>query len=143
MLAGLVVLIVVSSLLHRTSTTSTTAATESTQTITALDLVDRAEQLYASSHHGDYSDEIADLIGERKALAGALTEGITVQLDVGTDGKSYDALVESSVLNLLRARQDGKLLTDSCTVVKKESGVSCPGSSTSSHGSSSSSSSSH
>ncbi len=127
-LGAFVLLVLLPSLLRKSSS-STTASTQSTEAIRTLDLVDRSEQQYQSAH-GTYSSQIADLIVESHPLAQDLADGVTVQLDVSTDGKSYLALVQNTALSLVRARDAGKLVAESCVIVKSGSGVSCPATTT-------------
>lgn len=135
-LMAFVLLILLPALFRKSSSTATTPSTQASDTRSLLALVDRSEQQYDAAH-GRYTAQVADLLDESHSLAGDLTDGYAVELDVSSDGQSYYALVESSVLNLLQARRDGKIIATSCTVVKSESGVSCPStsakSSTSSH----------
>jgi hypothetical protein len=48
---------------------------------------------------------------------------------VNSNGKAYYALVQSPVLSLVRAASDGKVVANTCVIVKSGSGVACPGSS--------------
>jgi competence protein ComGC len=108
-----------------TSSTTGTPATQSAATIKALNLVDRSEQSYQTAH-GHYTPHLADLLGSNHVLAQDLTNGLSIQLDVGSDGQSYYALVGSPVLSLLRARHDRKISAETCVIVKSGTGVSCP-----------------
>lgn len=122
---GAFVLLILLPALFKRGSSSTAPSAQATQTRGALKLVDHAEQRYDSAH-GRYTSHVADLLLETHSLATDLTDGYVIQLDVSTDGQTYYALVESPVLSLLRARHDGKLIADTCVVVKSESGVSCP-----------------
>ena len=115
--------------LFKKSSNSTTAssAVQSAETVKAINLVDRSEQLYQAAH-GRYTAQVADLLVQESALAQDLVNGLVIQLDVSTDGRSYYALVQSPVLSILRARHDGKIAAESCVVVKSGTGVSCPAS---------------
>lgn len=124
-IGAFVLLILLPALFKHKSSTSPAPSAQATQTFGALNLVDHSEQRYDSSH-GRYTAEVADLLLESRSLATDLTDGYVIQLDVSTDGQTYYALVESPVLSLLRARNDGKLIANTCLVVKSESGVSCP-----------------
>lgn len=124
-LGAFVLLILLPALFRHKSSTTQTPSAQSTQTVGALNLVDHSEQRYDSAH-GRYTSQVADLLLESHSLATDLTDGFVIQLDVSTDGQTYYALVESPVLSLLRARHDGKVIANTCVVVKSESGVSCP-----------------
>jgi hypothetical protein len=127
-LGAFLLLIVISSLTHKSSSSSPTASAQSTEAIDTLNLVARAEQ-HLLGLQGRYSGQMADLIVANHALAEDLAEGVTVQLDLSSDGKAYYALVQSPVLSLVRAADDGKVVASTCVVVKSGSGVACPGSS--------------
>jgi hypothetical protein len=112
-------------LLKKKSTSSVTAGDRATQTIDAMNLIDKGEQAYSATH-GGYTAHLADLVATNNGLAKDLVVGIVVQLDAGSDRKSFVAQVESDVLSLIRARSGNKLIANSCVIVKSGSGVACP-----------------
>jgi len=107
------------------ATTTATPATQASETLAAIVTVDRSEIAYRRSH-GRYSGELADLLQTHDGIPQDLTDGFTIQLDASTDGQTYEVLVESPVLAVLRARRQDTLLAESCTVIKVATGVSCP-----------------
>src|SRR5579872_4388708 len=124
-LGAFVLLILVPSLFRKNTSAASTATSQSTQTFGTLDHVDRSEQQFQAAH-GRYTAQVADLLSQSHALATDLADGLVIQLDISSDGHTYYALVESPVLSLLRARDNGKLIAERCVIVKSESGVSCP-----------------
>ena len=64
------------------------------------------------------------MAGDKK-LAADLALGLLVELDVGSNGNNYLVQVQSSVLNLVRARTGSRITADRCQIVKKGSGVDC------------------
>ena len=117
------VLLVVFPLLRRSSS-GPSNADRAQATKTVLRLIDRGELHYLTANQR-YTSHLADLVPTNKQLAGALASGFAVQLDVSSDGRSYLAQVESTVLSLVRARTGDKVTADSCLIVKKSSGVDC------------------
>jgi len=124
-LIAFVLLIILPSLLKKSSNSGTTASTTATDTTDAMKLIDKGELAYKSAH-GAYTSHIADLLAVSPHLAGDLVIGLAVQLDAGSNGQSFYAQVESSVLSLVRARNGKKLIANTCLVLKSGSGVSCP-----------------
>ncbi len=118
-------LILLPSLLRKHSSTGTTPATLSQQTISAMNLVDRAELGYKAAH-GHYTGHLSDLLDLNHAIGTALAAGVAVSLDASSDGQGYFGEVGSSVITLVRARQGLKTITHGCLVVKSGSGVACP-----------------
>ena len=112
-------------LLKKNSTSGLSASARATQTINAMNLIDKGEQAYKTAH-GAYTAHLADLVATSHGLAKDLVIGLAVQLDAGSNGQSFVAQVESSVLSLVRARSGKKLIADSCLIVKSGSGVKCP-----------------
>lgn len=97
--------------------------TKATNTQQAMDLVGSTEQSYLAAH-GRYTARIADLVAISPALVGDLGGGVTVTLDVSSDGKTYVAQAVSDSLSLSRARSTSKVLATSCVSLK--SGATCP-----------------
>jgi hypothetical protein len=100
------------------SSKSTAAATNE-----ALGLVGAAEKKYLAAH-GRYSPHLADLVASSPGLAADLATGVTVTLDVASDGKTFLAQVSSDQLSLVRSRNADKILAESCKA--RASGVKCP-----------------
>lgn len=96
-----------------------------TQTLDAMKLVDAGEQAYLKAH-GMFTSSVADLLQPGTKLAGYLASGIAVRIDAGTDGQQFTAEVTSDVLRFFRARGGGKVLAQSCVVIKRTKGVVCP-----------------
>ena len=101
------------------------ASTKATTTLDAMNLIDKAEQRYSAAH-SSFTPHLADLVGTSSRLRNDLAIGLTVQLDVSTDGKSFVARVVSDNLSLLRIRTGDKLTAQNCLVLKKGKGVKCP-----------------
>jgi hypothetical protein len=123
LLIGLLVLLVVP-LLRRSHTSGLSDADRAMATKAALASIDSGELGYRAAHRR-YTSHLADLVPGNTQLARDLATGLAVQLDVSSNGNSYLAQVESSVLNLVRARTGGKITADSCQIVKHSSGVNC------------------
>src|SRR5712692_3707385 len=68
------------------------ASTRTTQTIDAMNLIDTGEQSYKAAH-GRFTPHLADLLPTSTRLASDLAIGLSVELDVSTDGKSFLARV--------------------------------------------------
>jgi hypothetical protein len=98
---------------------------KATNTQQAMNLVGSTEKSYLAAH-GRYSAQVADLVALAPAIANDIGGGVTVTLDVSTDGKTYVAEAASDSLSLTRARNANKVLADSCVSLK--SGATCPAS---------------
>ncbi len=116
---------VLPSLLRKHSSSGSSASTRAAQTIDGMKLIDQAEQSYILAHQR-FTSHLADLVPLHKRLAGDLAIGLSVKLDVSTDGQSFLAQVSSDVLSLVRARSGNKVTANSCLVLKSGSGVNCP-----------------
>jgi hypothetical protein len=101
------------------------ASTRTTQTIDAMNQIDTGEQGYKAAH-GHFTPHLADLLSTRPRLADDLAIGLSVELDVSTDGKSFLARVASENLSLVRARSGSKVTAQNCLILKSGSGVKCP-----------------
>jgi type II secretory pathway pseudopilin PulG len=110
---------------RRGGTSGPSAAERSRQTQEAMRLIDRGEQAYRAAH-GRYTDRLADLLPGQRRLAADLVLGLSVQLDVSADGKTYVAQVVGDVISLVRSRSGGRLVANNCLVLKTGSGVACP-----------------
>ena len=111
--------------LFRKHKSGPSSGTKATQTIQAMDLIDRGERAYKAAH-GRFTPHLADLLPLETKLAGDLSIGLDVRLDVSTDGNGYLAQVASDVLRLVRARNETGVIARSCLVLKSGSGVACP-----------------
>ena len=101
------------------------ASTRATQTIDAMNLIDKDEQSYKAAHRR-FTPHLADLLTTSTRLGSDLAIGLSVQLDVSTDGQSFLARVSSTNLSLVRARSASKVTVQSCLILKSGSGVKCP-----------------
>jgi hypothetical protein len=124
-LIAVFLLFLLPTLLRKKTTSGPNVSTRATQTISAMNLIDRGEQSYKTAH-GAYTSHLADLLAISHGLANDLVIGLGVQLDAGSNGQSFYAQVESDVLSLVRARNGKKLIANSCLILKRGSGVSCP-----------------
>ena len=120
-----VLLFVLPAVFRKSSSTGTSSSTLTTETIAATGLVDKAEQAFKAAHTR-YSSNLADLLGVTPALGQDLGDGVTVRLDVSSDGQTYYAQVASTVLGMVRSRTGTKEIANGCVVIKSGSGVACP-----------------
>ena len=102
-----------------------TASTKATQAIDAMNLIDQGEQSYKAAHTR-FTPHLTDLLTTSARLASDLAIGLSVQLDVSTDGQTFLARVSSDNLSLVRARSGSKVTVQSCRILKSGSGVKCP-----------------
>lgn len=123
-LIGALAIFVLPALLKKHSSTPS-ASTRATLAIDAMNLIDKAELGYKSAH-SRFTPHLADLLPANSRLANDLAIGLSVQLDVSTDGQSFLARVASDNLSLVRARSERKITARSCLVLKSGSGVKCP-----------------
>src|SRR5262249_43163773 len=80
-----------------------------------------------TTQHGRYTAHVADLVQGSRRLAKYLADGVVVQLDASTNGKTYYTQVASGVIVLVRSQTGNVVLAKSCDVIKSGSGVACPG----------------
>jgi hypothetical protein len=120
-LIAVFVLFLVPTLFRKKSSTTASAGTRAGQTLDAMTLIDKGEQAYLGTH-GRYTPHLADLLTNR--LAADLAIGMSVQIDVSTDGQRYLAQLESDTLSIVRGRQGASLIAQTC--LARTSGVSCP-----------------
>src|SRR5207237_1438249 len=92
-LIAFVLLFILPNLLNKKSSAGPKASTRATQTINAVDLIDKSEQIYKTAH-GAYTSHLADLLALSHRLATDLVIGLAVDLDAGSNGQSYYARVE-------------------------------------------------
>jgi hypothetical protein len=93
-------------------------------TLDAIERVDRAEQ-QALTSTGRYTADLAKLAALDRVLASELTIPLTVDLDVGGNGKSYLARVSSDIVSAAWSRT-GSTVVRSCRVLRSRTGVDCP-----------------
>jgi hypothetical protein len=124
-----IVLIFVLPQVFKKKVSGPTAGTRATTTIDAMNLIDKGEQAYKTSHPR-FTPHLADLLLTNTRLASDLATPLSVQLDVSTNGQSFLAQVASDTLSLVRARSTSKLTAQSCLILKSGSGVTCPAPST-------------
>ena len=115
-------LFVVPSVLHHGSKSKGTSL--STQTMTTMNLVDKAEKRFRAAHKG-YTPNVADLLALDRALGPLLGSGILVSLNASSNSQTYYAQVASTVISYTRGRTGDKLIMKTCLVLKSGSGVSC------------------
>jgi hypothetical protein len=93
-------------------------------TLDAIERIDRAEQQVLTST-GRYTTALAQLAARDRVLATELTIPLTVDLDVGGNGKSYLARVSSDIVSAAWSRT-GSTVVRSCRVLRSRTGVDCP-----------------
>jgi hypothetical protein len=93
-------------------------------TLDAIERIDRAEQ-QALTSTGRYTTDLARLVALDRVLATELTIPLTVDLDVGGNGKSYLARVSSDIVSAAWSRT-GSTVVRSCRVLRSRTGVDCP-----------------
>jgi hypothetical protein len=93
-------------------------------TLDAIERIDRAEQ-QALTSTGRYTADLAKLAALDRVLASELTIPLTVDLDVGGNGKSYLARVSSDIVSAAWSRT-GSTVVRSCRVLRSRTGVDCP-----------------
>jgi hypothetical protein len=124
-LVAFVLLFILPTVFHKSSSKGPSSSTLSTETIGAMTLVDKDETAFLAGHSG-YTSHVSDLLAISPALGQDLSDGVGVNLDVSTDGKTYYAQVTSSVLGMIRSRTGAKQIANGCLVIKSSSGVACP-----------------
>jgi hypothetical protein len=118
-------LFVLPTILKHHSSKGLTSADLSKETIATTTKVDALQQQFRTAHKG-YTGSVADLLAMDHALGKPLGDGVVIALDVSTDKQTYYAQVASTVISLTRAREGGKVIAKSCTVIKSGGGVECP-----------------
>ncbi len=120
-----VLLFVLPALFKKKHTSGPSTSTKAAQTIDAMNLIDKGEQTYKSEQRR-FTPHLADLLTTNTRLANDLAIGLSVELDVSSDGESFFARVAGENLSLVRARSGSKLTAQSCVILKSGSGVKCP-----------------
>jgi len=123
--ALLLAVFVILPLVTRSGDSGPSSAEKAARTREAVNLIDRAERRYLAQH-GRYTSHLADLLPRSPRLVHDLAIVLDVEIDVGSDGRSYVASVRSDVLSFVLARSGEKVVAQSCLVLKRRSGVACP-----------------
>jgi hypothetical protein len=124
-----VLLFVLPSILHKKKSSGLNSKELSQETIAAMNLVVAGQKSFTAGH-GRYTGHVADLIQGSQKLAKYIADGVLVQVDASTNGKTYSTQVASGVIVLNRSQTGGIVLAKSCDVIKSGSGVECPGTGT-------------
>ena len=119
-------LFVLPSILHKKKSSGLSSKELSQETISAMNLV-VAGQTTFTAKHGRYTGQVADLIEGSRKLAKYIADGVLVQVDASTSGKTYYTQVGSGVIVLVRSQTGDVVLAKSCDVIKSGGGVECPG----------------
>ena len=125
LLIAFAALFILPQLFKHSSSKTLSSKDRSTMTQDAMNRIDRAEKATFTTS-GKYTDNLADLVLTDKVLAQELTVPLTIDLNVGTGGKSYVGQVSSDVISVQRTRSGPKIVSSGCRVVKRGSGVECP-----------------
>ena len=120
---------VLPAILHKKKSSGLSSKELSQETIAAMNLVVAGQKSF-TAEHGHYSGHVADLVQGSRKLAKYLADGVVVQVDASTNGKTYYTQVASGVIVLVRSQTGNVVLAKSCDVIKSSSGVDCPGTGT-------------
>jgi hypothetical protein len=120
---------VLPAILHKKHSSGLTSKELSQETIAAMNLVVAGQKSF-TAEHGRYTDHVADLIETNHRLAKYIGNGVLVQVDASTNGKTYYTQVASGVIVLVRSQTGNVVLAKNCDVIKSGSGVACPGTGT-------------
>ena len=126
-------LFVLPAILHKHKSSGLTAKDLSQETIAAMNIVVAGQKSF-TAEHGHYTSRVADLIEGSRKLAKYIADGVLVQVDASTSGKTYYTQVASGVIVLVRSQTGNVVLAKSCDVIKSGSGVACPGTGTKTSG---------
>jgi hypothetical protein len=119
-------LFVLPAILHKKHSTGLTSKELSQETIASMNIVVSGQKSF-TAEHGHYTSRVADLIEGSRKLAKYIADGVLVQVDASTSGKTYYTQVASGVIVLVRSQTGNVVLAKSCDVIKSGSGVACPG----------------
>jgi hypothetical protein len=119
-------LFVLPAILHKHKSHGLNAKELSQETIASMNLVVAGQKSF-TAEHGRYTTHVADLIQGSRRLAKYVADGVVVQLDASTNGKTFYTQVASGVIVLVRSQTGDVVLAKSCDVIKSSSGVACPG----------------
>ena len=126
-------LFVLPAILHKKHSSGLSSKELSQETIAAMNIVVAGQKSF-TAEHGHYTSRVADLIEGDRKLAKYLADGVLVQVDASTSGKTYYTQVASGVIVLVRSQTGNVVLAKSCDVIKSGSGVACPGTGTKTSG---------
>ena len=112
-------LFVLPAILHKKHSSGLSSKELSQETIAAMNIVVAGQKSF-TAEHGHYTSRVADLIEGSRRLAKYIADGVLVQVDASTSGKTYYTQVASGVI----------VLAKSCDVIKSGGGVTCPGTGT-------------
>jgi hypothetical protein len=119
-------LFVLPAILHKHKSHGLSAKELSQETIASMNLVVGGQKSF-TAEHGHYTAHVADLIQGSRRLAKYIADGVVVQVDASTNGKTFYTQVASGVIVLVRSQTGNVVLAKSCDVIKSSSGVACPG----------------
>ena len=122
-------LFVLPAILHKKHSSGLSSNELSQETIAAMNIVVAGQKSF-TAEHGHYTSRVADLIEGSRRLAKYIADGVLVQVDASTSGKTYYTQVASGVIVLVRSQTGNVVLAKSCDVIKSGSGVACPGTGT-------------
>ena len=122
-------LFVLPAILHKKHSSGLSSKELSQETIAAMNIVVAGQKSF-TAEHGHYTSRVADLIEGSRRLAKYIADGVLVQVDASTSGKTYYTQVGSGVIMLVRSQTGDVVLAKSCDVIKSGSGVACPGTGT-------------
>ena len=122
-------LFVLPAILHKKKSSGLSSKELSQETISAMNLVVAGQKTFTAKH-GRYTGQVADLIEGSRKLAKYIADGVLVQVDASTSGKTYYTQVGSGVIVLVRSQTGDVVLAKSCDVIKSGGGVTCPGTGT-------------
>lgn len=125
LLIAFAALFILPQLFRHSSSKTLSAKDRATLTRDAMLRIDKAEKAGFAAD-GRYTGNLADLVVKDKVLARELTVPLTIDLDVGTGGKSYVVRVSSDVVSVARARAGERAIASNCRVIKRVSGFKCP-----------------
>ena len=126
-------LFVLPAILHKKHSSGLSSNELSQETIAAMNIVVAGQKSF-TAEHGHYTSRVADLIEGSRRLAKYIADGVLVQVDASTSGKTYYTQVASGVIVLVRSQTGNVVLAKSCDVIKSGSGVACPGTGTKTSG---------
>ena len=122
-------LFVLPAILHKHKSTGLSAQDLSQETIAAMNQVVAGQKSF-TAENGHYTSHVADLIQGSDKLAKYISDGVIVQLDASTNGKTYYTQVASGYIVLIRMQTGDRVIAKNCDVIKSSSGVACPGTGT-------------
>ena len=122
-------LFVLPAILHKKHSSGLSSKDLSQETIAAMNIVVAGQKSF-TAEHGHYTSRVADLIEGSRKLAKYIADGVLVQVDASTSGKTYYTQVASGVIVLVRSQTGNVVLAKSCDVIKSGGGVTCPGTGT-------------